>query len=338
MTQARPSILEQFLILFNGIKDVSSDEPSRLEVFYKQNSQVKDAVDRIYAFLSRGDFERRVFHSSRKYYRQAPRGFEDAYQDYKSRWESAIVAAVFSDIDFSLDLSDFLDGVELSGEEQKAVPELVSPDPEFDDSFDPLVHDGAKALDLAFWAVQSHADMATGDAGETIDFAAKIGLEAYDYLTGTIGLDVTGVFRRWRRVPVIFMPAHVSNAYGMGERGTLPDLLDDAVRSFVFGAPAAAIATCRAALEMILKRHYGLDFQFKDEKGRTRDKGLGDLIILASEKYDFVQGKRLRRLTDDSNSILHNYSRRKRLSATDEGVILEFLKTIKFMIERAPVP
>jgi hypothetical protein len=71
------------------------------------------------------------------------------------------------------------------------------------------------------------------------------------------------------------MPAHVSNEHGLTEKGSLNDLLDDAVRAYVFGAPAAAIAMCRAALEMVLKRHYG--------QGQWDDvRGLDNLIVLAS--------------------------------------------------------
>ena len=53
------------------------------------------------------------------------------------------------------------------------------------------------------------------------------------------------------------MSALVANRYGASEKGSLLHLLDDAVRAYVSGAPAAAIALCRAALEMVLKRHYG---------------------------------------------------------------------------------
>jgi len=67
-----------------------------------------------------------------------------------------------------------------------------------------------------------------------------------------IGIDINGIFRRWREVPPIFMPSPVSNKQGE-EKGSLNDLLDNAVRAYVCGAPAAAIAMCRAVLKMVVK-------------------------------------------------------------------------------------
>ena len=77
------------------------------------------------------------------------------------------------------------------------------------------------------------------------------------------------------------MPAHVSNRYGASEKGSLSQLLDDAMRAYVFGAPCTAIVMCRAALEMVFKKHYG--------RGQWENEPLENLIVLASRKYDFVQ-------------------------------------------------
>ncbi|MGH7037390.1 MAG: hypothetical protein ACREE4_12325 [Stellaceae bacterium] len=148
------------------------------------------------------------------------------------------------------------------------------------------------------------------------------------YLINTIGLNIYSVFRRWRRVPVVFMPAHVSNRYGASTKGSLLHLLDDAVRAYVFGAPAAAIAMCRAALETVLKRHYG--------HGQWENVKLGQLVILASQQYDFIQEKRITSLVQKANRIVHGYDQVDRLSDEDDRAILNFLKTVKFLIQRAP--
>jgi len=147
-------------------------------------------------------------------------------------------------------------------------------------------------------------------------------------LTETIGIDLSNIFRRWRSVPITFMPAHVSNRHSPAEKGSIYDLIDDAVRTYVVGAPAAAVAMCRAALERVLKEHYG--------KGRWNDLRLAEIIALASKRYNFVDESRLRRLTNGANGILHNYSKHARTSEQDEKTILEFLKTVKFLVQRAP--
>jgi hypothetical protein len=107
-------------------------------------------------------------------------------------------------------------------------------------------------------------------------------------------------------------------------------LLDDAVRAYVFGAPAAAIAMCRSALEMVLKRHYG--------HGQWENAKLGQLVFLASKQYDFIEKASLRRLVKQGNLILHNYSQIDRLSEQEDQTIRLFLETVKFLIQRAPVP
>jgi hypothetical protein len=87
-------------------------------------------------------------------------------------------------------------------------------------------------------------------------------------------------------------------------------------------------AAKRAALETVFKEHYG--------KHQWDDLKLGKMIVLASQRFDFVDEGRLRRLTDNANGILHNYSKNERMSEQDEKTILEFLKTVKFLIQRAP--
>ena len=88
------------------------------------------------------------------------------------------------------------------------------------------------------------------------------------------------------------------------------------------------IPACRAALETVLKRHYG-HRQWDDAK-------LGQLVVLASQRYDFVQERRITPLVQRANRILHNYPETQRLSDEDERTILMFLKTVKFLIQRAP--
>jgi hypothetical protein len=142
-------------------------------------------------------------------------------------------------------------------------------------------------------------------------------------------LDVRGVFERWQRVPVVLMPAHVANRYGASDKGSLPHLLDNAVRAYVFGAPAAAFAICRAAFEMILKRHYG-----EGEWENPKEK-LSKVIALAAER-GFIKREEITPLIERADGILHRYSQESVLSADDERTILIFLATLKSLIERAP--
>jgi hypothetical protein len=201
------------------------------------------------------------------------------------------------------------------------------PSIEFDRDFDPRKHDGADLIDEPLLYLET---LTNDDKLEpVIRTSIALSIHAFEYLTNTIGLDLEGTFDRWWSIPIIFMPAHASHGYEQSSRGSLSDLLNDAIRAYVFGAPAAAIAMCRAALEMVLKTHHG--------KGEWDDGlKLGQIIVLASQRFDFIQEGRLRRLTQDANAILHRYSSDTRMTDEDERTIIEFLKTVKFLIQRAP--
>src|SRR5271163_1782448 len=77
-----------------------------------------------------------------------------------------------------------------------------------------------------------------------------------------------------------------------------------------------------------LKQHYG--------RGQWEDAPLGQLIVLANQRYHFVQEKRITPLVQKANRILHDYAKMNRFSDEDNRTILIFLKTVKFLIQRAP--
>ena len=79
---------------------------------------------------------------------------------------------------------------------------------------------------------------------------------------------------------------------------------------------------------MVLKQHYG--------HGQWENVKLGRLVILAGQRYDFVQETRITPLVQKANRIVHDYAKVDRLSDEDDRTILNFLKTVKFLIQRAP--
>jgi hypothetical protein len=74
---------------------------------------------------------------------------------------------------------------------------------------------------------------------------------------------------------------------------------------------------------MVFKGHYG--------RGQWKDAKLGELVILASQRYNFVQANRITPLIQKANSIVHDYTKLDRLSDEDDRTILMFMK-----IQRAP--
>lgn len=328
---------DRFLALFDRLKDEAGGDPERMAVFYSQKRDLKQAADDLAQYVTWGDFKRRVLHSGRKWHDAVPDRFLEEWDDFEAHWDRKLFH-----LWLPLDLSSL--GTTDESEKQTAARaarmagpsdfEEGEPPDDWDTSFDPSFHDGGKALDRAFWAAQELSDEVGSEHESALARASSVGLEAWDYMENTIGFSADEVFRRWRKVPVIYVPEHVSKQHGWPGSGSIYQLLDDAVRAYVFGAPAAAIAMCRAVLEMVLKDHYGI---VDRRTGRhEREPRLGELIVLADAKYDFIQGDRLRRLSDRANTILHSFRTREPLSTADDQVIIEFMKTLKFLIQRAP--
>lgn len=306
---------EEFLARFNTVKSEAKGDPVKVETFYGQSENLTNAVDALYDFLVTADFERRFLHGPLKFHRQVPAGFETAWREYQKAW-----APVITEHRISALATEFT--ASLSVEELKT---LTSPDFEFEEHFDPRCDDGAAAIEDGNRLLEGQ--LSVWDEDRRLVNMTTIALEAWDYLQDTIGINIGGVFSRWRRVPVTFMPAHVSNKLGLTGRGSLFDLLDDAVRAYVAGAPAASVAMCRAALEIILKEHY---------LRPLGDPSLENLIDLAAERFSFIDAKRLHAHRRAANHILHDYARAKKLSAEDDDMIIDFLRNLKFLIQRAP--
>lgn len=321
------NLFGQFILLFKALKKAAHDDPKRFVVFHDESQPLRRARQDFENFMLRTDFEQRVMHGEKKYFPQVPPTFEAEWKDYQELWSGALAHVFLKEI-----------GFEVGDYDSKVKPNrtLEAPDAEHDVDFNPAFHKGGDALDMAFWPTRNYADEIGRDFEDDIHRASRIGLQAYEYLQRTIGLQLSDVFRRWQMLPVIFMPSHVSNKHGSSEKGSLYDLLDNAIRAFVADAPAASIAMCKAALEMVLKQHYNLPYQFVDKEGQRRDKGLAELIVLADEKYDFVQSNKILPLKNKADKIMHSYSRARKLPEEDEQTILQFLKTVKFLIQRAP--
>jgi hypothetical protein len=364
------SPFEEFMLRFTTLKEAAKGDPSRVSNFYEESQDIREAVKGMYAFLLHSDFERRVFHGSDKHFPQVPPKFEAAWDEYSRDWSNIVARAWIRIVFKGDDLSAFdrcevstaaldeardrlikLLDAKLLGAEGLALkpnerliyskrfgaiwitktdnPELYDRHDLYmgDGNFDPRIHDGGHLIRALISYLEEQIEKSNEDEIKT-DISVSVG--AINYLSDTIGLDLDDIFRRWKSVPITFMPTHISNKYGHGEKGSLYDLIDDAVRAYVCDAPAAAIAMCRAALEMVLKNHYGKG-QWEDDRLR-----LGEIIVLASQKFDFIHEGRLRRLTRNANQILHDYSKRNRMSEQDERTILEFMKTVKYLIQRAP--
>lgn len=339
-----PRLSEQFMVLFNNLKEAAGNTPERVRVYYKDSTAIRSAYHRLNEFLARSDIERRIFHSSKLIVLRAP-GFEAAWKEYNDHWRFRVIWPELTEkettVDFDIDELLRLPteprqmerggpqqwfGEQLEYERQATPDQLSPPDPEIEDAFDELRHDGSAAIELGIQWLETWAANERDPTGN----ASRIAVGAYDYLVNTVGLDASDVFRRWRNLPIIFIPTHITNHYGATDKGSLPHLLNDAVRAYVFGAPAAAIAMCRAALEMVLKNHYG--------QGQWNECDLAKVISMASKKYKFVREGQSHRFRRMANKVMHEYNSSNDLSQEEEKVIIDFFVTLKSLIQKSPPP
>ena len=327
---------EQFRLRFEQLRSATNDNPQTLLTFFQEKPEFERLAREVKIVADL--IEKAADHS--KAYKQVSPGFISDLKNYTQNWRSE-VAYVDQWPLLSLDLLGD-DSSPPTFEEFKKTHRLrgqkSGPDTDWDESFDPSEHDGATAIhEMISLAAEQGAnrrrDTITGDD----DFIANtflIGAEAFEYFEKTIGIDVEAAFRRWNKLPAVYVPKHVSDRHGT-EKGSLYALLDEAVRAYVAGASGAAIALCRALLETILRDHY-MTPRIMREEGLKSDAKLGRVVHIAAERYRFLSKTKLDALRKGANTVLHQYSASGEIALEDEEKMLQFFKDLKFYIERAP--
>jgi hypothetical protein len=188
--------------------------------------------------------------------------------------------------------------------------------PEYDilalDEFDPIKGDAAQSF---YGLLNVLYDWPPGtNFGIESDFSQ--GLTAWIWFE-RIGVDLYEIEKRWRSFRQAFVPEKVQDT----ESGILYHYLDEAVRSYVFGAPLAAVALCRALIEYMLKEHYRCD-----------GKDLSALITDGERRFPQLQKLRLSRLRQAANDVLHEPAESKDLADSS----LEFIRKVHRVIELVP--
>ncbi|MFP1630960.1 hypothetical protein ACLB6G_04415 [Zhengella sp. ZM62] len=319
-----------FLLHFNKLREEVNGSPQTLLTFLKEKPEWRGLASNVRASA---DFIKSIT-ALKKVHPHVSPSFINAWKEYERIWKIPVEYVYWEKLfSLSLDVGDGTIIGPISYEEfaarDRAGSTLEAPNPETDERFKPLEHDGGAAIRSLKSVVSGVADGKREIGEYFIANALDVGLGALDHLEDRIGIDLALAFDRWSRLPPVFVPKHVSDRHGQTEKGSLYELLNDAIRAYVAGAPAAAIAMCRACLEIVLKDHY-LRGEW-DEKD-----SLYSVIELAVVRYDFLSKKKLHSLRLDANRILHNIAGEPKLGLEDEKVLLQFFKDLKFYIERAP--
>ena len=181
--------------------------------------------------------------------------------------------------------------------------------------FNPLEDDPASLIEDAFWWWEVSIQGVTND-DEVKHY--KKAQDAWRFFTDKLGLDFSGINKRWLAATEIFIQPHVAQL----DDHRIVELYSEAVRAYAFGCKIVSVAICRALMEYILKNHY--NFQKND---------LYNIIALAESRNPQLKKLRMQNKREFSNNMLHNYE--TGINIEDKAVI-EYLRTIKELIENVP--
>jgi len=306
----------EFDTKFRQLERWCGNDPSRIEWLVKNSPEVRRLIGSLY-FWER-EFESKL---TKHRFQQVPSWFLERYKSYKERFGPQ-VQEVYGRLWLSAFTVDGLDGI--------PADEILYPDgrppPKNDDQDENTSWSmpGERAQDIDFvisWAWQKYYDLKY-----EVPYAEELGagLDAWEWFTETVGIDLAGIDERWKKLPRTLIPSHMERTASANGYDGLVDLLDDATKAYVFGLPAAAIAMCRAVCERVLKEYYFCDDQ--------KEESFGKLEFLAEKKYRNVKELKLKKYIKFANGVLHNH-RGEDLAESELETARQFLKTTKALIE-----
>ncbi len=273
MATGHLTVFENYLLLFSELKRRTHDDPERIRWLWKQSKKLRNIGENIRRL--HGDLERALVRSH-KLIGPVPPGFDEAFTDYRERYQE-IISGAWVDAFWDEGLESMnarkaqTEDDQEESEERFVIEEF---DPEVDDAYEEFV----RVIEYARLSVEI-VESGGHDDPILINGLSR-GLGAWDFYRDPIGVDMEGIARRWKKVPHFFIPRHVLDRYGRSERGSLSHLLNDAIRAYVFGVPTAAIVMCRTVYEEFLKKHLGLEIP-KNKKGFAPK--LSKIIVLAEK-------------------------------------------------------
>jgi len=273
--------------------------------------------------------------------------FLDAWRDWTAGWRLAVVYLVGEESIF--DHSSWPSWPEFRRKHRSDLRASGEAPEDGPWEFDPSKHNGSTLLRsmlelnernvesmLETLIAQSERDTAEHnelDDAQDLELAQQRdvlirGLSAAKYLEDQMGFDLKGMFDRWNKVPAFLVPVHIKPSAASRANGTLFDLLNDAIKAYVAGAPAAAMAICRSALEIVVKEHY---LEGKSEPQWNLD----HCINVAAARYRFLDQEKMHKHRRRANEVMHSYESASWFVDESDPVI-PFIKDLRHWIEKAP--
>lgn len=310
------SDFDQFCRLFLDLKASCGGEARALSQV-PLNTTVDDAAESLWDFMSQSKFGTAVVERPGRQHTHVPTDFRRLWKEFTALWELPLSAAGY-DCFSRQELED-------SGPISHEAPGLVLPDPDLSRVLFPFYHDLGAAYEAVAAARMHRAELAEthfSPQGVNDGWAAQL----HEVIEVDIGMPLGDVLRRWQRLPTFFFEAELSTARS-GELASASDVLRDACLSYVAGAHIAALAACRAAMEMIFKKIY-----FPEASNRK----LQNVTQMARDAYPSLPWEKIDRVRRNANEALHDYQAGSARSPAYRNLVEEALSVVKNLIDNAP--
>ena len=138
---------------------------------------------------------------------------------------------------------------------------------------------------------------------------------AWRFFKDKLGLDFSGINKRWLKAPEIFLLPHVAQ----GENSPIVQLYNEAVKAYAFGCKNSSVAICRSLMEHILKTNY-----------KITGGSLIAIIILAEKRFPQLKKLSMQTKRKLANNMLHNYEGGQDL---EDRAVIDYLRTIKYLLQ-----
>jgi len=335
--QAMTLPVVQFMTVFQKVKVRTKGNPQDLSRLCQNDDGLASLASELNHLAT--SIARELVTQRERYVLDSSPEFIAAYREYLRDYEDAVEPiAANKDKQFLSEIGKLL---QEDPERVRNAFRKIGVDIDLDapDDFDPLKDDPVNSFELMVRVVESMASVPDESRDDFSDQMYKA-VGAWLFFQNTIGIDLAGIYQRWKATPVTFVPRHVSNRHGLTEPGSLYDTLRQAHRAYVFGSERAAMALCRALMELVLKKHWGIEedeaYINAKQKNSGRDPGLQKIIAIAETRYDTKYKLRehgLRQQKELADDVLHGKGPPRNVSG---GEVFQFLKTLRYLIESAP--
>ncbi|MGV8075072.1 MAG: DUF4145 domain-containing protein [Syntrophobacteraceae bacterium] len=305
-----------FLSLFNRVKNETNNSPRNLSWLAKERPSLQDLC---YELQSKYQSLAKIMATKSSKHSFITTPFENEWKEYELNYSKHVAKAAEpaeerSVVEFQNSLQEgeqsWLESGKTKEQYWEHVNEWIAKLKPTGSSFDPLNDNPASLMQ----SIHDFLHDAVGGGFFDDDFYDSA-LGAWYFFEKSIGLDFDGIYRRWRNSPELFIPL------GIQHTNTFPliELYNEAVRAYAFGNRVASIAMCRALMEHILQKYYGL-----------KAKDLEGIIALAEQRFPNLKKLHMQAKRKLGNDILHDYENK---SEVEDRAVIQFLNTIKYLVQ-----